>query len=453
MQRSNRLFTTVVLAGFRRNAKRATTQALLASNNNYPVYNAVQSKSTYVNNHSFHSHAKNNKLRIKKVLIVTKLTRYEFEMLRHPNLDKNQLEEKVKNRGTDYDSLMYYHNLHKTVERKVVDSFTQMGVEVKVVNRITINKELLQWTDLIVPVGGDGTFLLAASRATPFFVENSVPIVGFNSDPLRSEGRLMLPKQYTSDVNDAVKKIIKGEFDWMHRSRVRITLLKFNGDTPIPFDLHEFNPAPVEHKELIVSEPTLLDQINGGAFYPGKKTKATKRMLPYLALNEVFIGETLSARVSHLHIRPNTTQKITKTKSSGLCVSTGTGSTSWHTSINRLSKKNVEDLLNILKNGSKLDLNGLNAEAISEIYNQQLVFEPDDPRLCYSIREQICVGVWPNPKGFESRDFAQNLYVKSRCFDASLVIDGTICYPFNDGTKAFLEVLPEDALLTMKIVD
>ena len=25
----------------------------------------------------------------------------------------------------------------------------------------------------------------------------------------------------------------------------------------------------------------------------------------------------------------------------------------------------------------------------------------DDPRLCYSIREQICVGVWPNPKGKE----------------------------------------------------
>lgn len=46
----------------------------------------------------------------------------------------------------------------------------------------------------------------------------------------------------------------------------------------------------------------------------------------------------------------------------------------------------------------------------------------DDPRLCYSMREQICVGVWPNPKGFESRDFAQNLYVKSRCFDASKFI-------------------------------
>lgn len=247
----------------------------------------MRNKSTYVNNHSFHSHAKNNKLRIKKVLIVTKLTRYEFEQLRHPDLNEQQLEEKIKYRGTDFDALMYYHNLHKKVEQKVVDSFSQLGVEVKVVNRITINKELLRWTDLIVPVGGDGTFLLAASRATPFFIQNSVPIVGFNSDPQRSEGRLMLPKQYTSDVNDAVKKIIMGEFDWMHRSRIRITLLKFNGDTPVPIDLHEFNPAPVEHKELIVSEPTLLDQINGGAYYPGRKSKAMKRMLPYLALNEV----------------------------------------------------------------------------------------------------------------------------------------------------------------------
>lgn len=47
------------------------------------------------------------------------------------------------------------------------------------------------------------------------------------------------------------------------------------------------------------------------------------------------------------------------------------------------------------------------------------LYSTEDPRLCYSIREQICVGVWPNPKGFESRNFAQNLYVKSRCIDAS----------------------------------
>jgi NAD+ kinase len=80
------------------------------------------------------------------------------------------------------------------------------------------------------------------------------------------------------------------------------------------------------------------------------------------------------------------------------------------------------------------------------------------------------LGVWPQPKDFESRGFAENLYVKSRCVDASLVIDGSIAYPFNDGTKgnfknhlwkkplqfpnnfpALMEVLPEDSLLTIKM--
>lgn len=42
----------------------------------------------------------------------------------------------------------------------------------------------------------------------------------------------------------------------------------------------------------------------------------------------------------------------------------------------------------------------------------------DDLRLCYSIREQICVGVWPKPKGFASMGFATNLQIKSRCIDA-----------------------------------
>lgn len=243
----------------------------------------------YANNHWFHSQAKSNKLRIKKALLVTKLTRYEFEKIRHSELNDVELEEKIRCRGTDYDALLYYHHLHKKVERDVVDCLREKGVEVKVVNRLTINRDLLRWTDVLVPVGGDGTFLLAASRASPLFIENSVPIVGFNSDPQRSEGRLMLPKQYSSDVNGAITKLLTGDFDWMHRSRLRITLLGVNGNVPVPIDLHEYNTAPIEHKEVIISEPSLLDHINGGSVGNGRKKKFTKRMLPYLALNEVII--------------------------------------------------------------------------------------------------------------------------------------------------------------------
>lgn len=43
------------------------------------------------------------------------------------------------------------------------------------------------------------------------------------------------------------------------------------------------------------------------------------------------MGETMSARVSHMHILKDDDAQPAKTKSSGLCVSTGTGSTSWLT--------------------------------------------------------------------------------------------------------------------------
>lgn len=278
-------FHGIIIPGLNRNVRRA--QQLLLRTKHQPIESHAHSNSTYVNNHWFHSQAKNNKLRIKKVLVVTKITRYEFEKIRHPGLNEVDLEEKIRCRGTDFDALMHYHHLHKTTEKNVVDCFRQLGVEVKVVNRLTINRDLLHWTDLLVPVGGDGTFLLAASRASPLFIDNSVPIVGFNSDPKRSEGRLMLPKQYTTDVNNAVKKLLTGDFAWMHRSRIRITLLGVNGKAPVPIDLHEYNTQPVEHKEVIISEPSLLDHINGSSNGNGKRRKLTKRMLPYLALNEV----------------------------------------------------------------------------------------------------------------------------------------------------------------------
>lgn len=67
----------------------------------------------------------------------------------------------------------------------------------------------MSWADVIVPVGGDGTFLLSANRASPLFAlsQQKTPIVGFNSDPQHSEGRLMLPKQYSENPKEAVDRI------------------------------------------------------------------------------------------------------------------------------------------------------------------------------------------------------------------------------------------------------
>jgi len=380
-----------------------------------------------------------SRFRPKRALVVSKLTKYEFEKMRHSVMNTEELEKFLRNRGTDYEAVMYYHNLHKTVEHQVTNAFLKQGVEVKIVNRMNISQDNLKWADIIIPVGGDGTFLLAAGRASPLFTERThTPVIGFNSDPKRSEGRLMLPKQYTADIDGAVKKILTGDFKWMRRSRIRITLLGTNANIPHPIDLHEYNVGPVDHKDVFI------ESANDAA------NKVTKRMLPYLALNEVFIGETVAARVSHLHVKIDQAERFTKTKSSGLCVSTGTGSTSWHTSINRLSETNVKDLLDILKKHASI-LNGIQPSKVADEYNENLVFQTDDDRLCYSIREQVVVGVWPNPKGLPSRGFAKTVFVKSRCIDASLVIDGSIAYPFNDGSGVLLEIHPSDALLTVNL--
>lgn len=74
-------------------------------------------------------------------------------------------------------------------------------------SRLSFSTEHTKWADLIVPIGGDGTFLLAAGRGTPIGSFRK-PIVGFNSDPVRSEGRLMLPKQYSYDPEKAVQKLL-----------------------------------------------------------------------------------------------------------------------------------------------------------------------------------------------------------------------------------------------------
>jgi len=389
-----------------------------------------------------YSNAPKQNFKLERALLVTKLSRYEFERLRNPNLSQSELEKTLRRRGTDYENLIFLHNLHKCFEQRVAKSFTNAGVKVKVINRTSLEKETLKWADVLIPIGGDGTFLLSANRASPLFAKgkHKTPIVGFNSDPERSEGRLMLRKEYSENVEEAVRRITTGDFKWMQRSRIRISFLGNNGEIPESVDLHGHAVSRMEQEG---TDPEYLS-----SEFAKKYRAKMKRVVPYLALNEVFIGETMSARVSHLQLVINHSDVVNKTKCSGLCVSTGTGSTSWHTSINRITKQHIEDLKQVLPALQKMNIN---SEDLVEKYNQNLIFPPDDPRLCYSVREQICVGVWPSPKEFQSKNFVNNIVVKSRCIDACLVIDGSIAYPFNDGAKVLLENHPEDALLTISL--
>lgn len=75
------------------------------------------------------------KIQYKKALLVSKLSRYEFEQHKHPKLNDRQLEKTLRDRGTDYDLLIHHHRSHKNYTDIVAGSFREHGIDVKIVNR------------------------------------------------------------------------------------------------------------------------------------------------------------------------------------------------------------------------------------------------------------------------------------------------------------------------------
>lgn len=89
-------------------------------------------------------------IQYKKALIVSKLSRYEFEQHKHPKLNNRQLEKLLRDRGTDYDLLLNHHRRHKNYTDRVAGSLTEHGIDVRIVNRWDIilhtrKKKLVYW--------------------------------------------------------------------------------------------------------------------------------------------------------------------------------------------------------------------------------------------------------------------------------------------------------------------
>ncbi|KZC10879.1 NAD kinase domain-containing protein 1, partial [Dufourea novaeangliae] len=367
----------------------------------------------------------------KRVLIVSKLSRYYFEKLREPNLSEAEFKKKLLERGSDYETMLGSHMETKTVQDQVIEVLKKMNIEYRLINRQNLELSNFTWADLILPIGGDGTFLLASN----LIFDNKKPIIGINSHPGGSEGYLMLSPKYTNRIPDIFEMLKAGQYRVLMRRRIRTTL-KGDDIWEAPFHTHE------------------KGRVAGGEkFYTHNLKEQTpnnlqkERRLPWLALNEVFMAETLSARTSDLLIKVNNDEKYHLVKSSGLCVSTGTGSTSWHKSINSVNPQIVKEILNVIN--EKRQFSKEEIESICTTFNSSLHFKPEEPKLCYAVRDMIVTDIWPVPKCLNSRGFCTKLTVRSQCFDGALVLDGGIAVPFKFGTTAVLESHPGDCLRSL----
>lgn len=375
-----------------------------------------------------------------KVAVVTKTTRYEFEQqrYRYAGLSEEDLKQLLALKGSSYSGLLERHSIHTNNVEHIVKSLRREGIEVRVVKRGEYNEEVVRWADAIISAGGDGTMLLVASKV----LSKDKPVVGVNTDPERSEGHLCLPVHYTHTFPEALQKLFQGDFRWLWRQRIRLHL-EGTGINPTPVDLHEQQMSLEQHSQAHRST-TPDGQHRAGAL---PESFSQPCLLPVRSLNEIFIGESLSSRASYYEISVDD-GPWEKQKSSGLSVCTGTGSKAWSYNINKLAEQAVEEVLKIGSSQAHLDLT-LNREFIEKVtdaYNESLVFSPKDKRLLFSIREPIVNRVFSSSR---QRGFANKVCVRSRCWDACMVVDGGTSFEFNDGAIATISLSDEDQLRTV----
>ncbi len=173
-----------------------------------------------------------------------------------------------------FSKVLLVHNNRKTSKHeKCIENIKKIisGINFEIIDVDNINKNHFDNVDLVITAGGDGTFIKAASFL------NDTLIIGINSEPELSEG--FLTSIHENEMH-YLKEMISGKYKIIERERAEV---KINGNK-------------------------IID----------------------LALNDVYVGSKLQFHTSRYIIELKDTKE--EQRSSGVLVSTGSGSTAWYES-------------------------------------------------------------------------------------------------------------------------
>nr|XP_034195205.1 NAD kinase 2, mitochondrial-like isoform X3 [Osmia lignaria] len=316
------------------------------------------------------------------VLGVSRLSSLEYLKFRNPDLNEDQILSRIKEEGQDPQEILTEHQEQISCEQNLAAVLKKLDISFRITKRIGDATKCVKWADLVIPIGGDG------------------------------------------------------EYELLMRSRIR-TVMTGEGLYCRPFHIHEKGRTKGEKRSqsLIRSRGKKISD----ALQP------RRRILPWLALNEVFIGEFLAVRPITLHLQVED-QEGYVFRSSGICVCTGTGSRSWYRSMNVKPADTVQSIVE-MATGKKLTIEETNKLLYK--YRQSLLYPAEDLRMTYMIREMYrAPRCWRN-KCYPDREMCNKITVKSYGFDAGLIIDGSISLPFNDGASASFDIKPEYALMNI----
>ncbi|VDN15366.1 unnamed protein product [Dibothriocephalus latus] len=192
---------------------------------------------------------------LKKALIVSKRSAYEFEQSRSSYPDEATLEKSILEKGKNYDNLRSAHRFHNRIIDELTRCLRAYDVEVRVVHFKHYDFSDAQWSDLILSVGGDGTFLSAASKCVC-----------------------------------SVFYLLFSRF-WRQRIRLQLTPYVAPLETRHPEIVNIYNISP---KASPFRTERRVDELEASS--ETSDSAPLTRTLPIRALNEVFVSTCMSAR-------------------------------------------------------------------------------------------------------------------------------------------------------------
>ncbi|KAG5329363.1 NAKD2 kinase, partial [Acromyrmex heyeri] len=360
----------------------------------------------------------------KCVLGISKLSAFEFLKITHFDLSYNQLLSQLRKQSIDPDEILAEHHRQLTCEKELARILCNLNVSYRIMKRIG-DVKCVNWADLVITIGGDGTFLLASKLIT----NNKTPIFGINPHPGIST--FTLPIEYSTDIERIFEKLYAGDYTVLMRSRIR-TVMTGEGLYQQPFHVHEKSRTQGEKRIDALMRST--QRKIADALQP------RQRILPWLALNEVFMAEFMASRPIVLTIQADE-ENMFMIRSSGICVCTGSGSRSWFKTMNFQTAQTIQTLV-AMATGRQLDEKET-CEVLDK-YHSNLLFPSDDLKMAYMIYEMSRSALWP--KLISDKQMCCKIKVKSTGFDAGLILDGSVSLPFNDGSTASFEIRPEYSL-------
>lgn len=149
---------------------------------------------------------------LRRALVVTKQTR----LTEIQTSDDTQAQQVLNSGAPIAAKFQVAHDKHHASLKLVKDTLTALGIEYKVVG-MTDQKENLDDIDIVVAVGGDGTFLYASHH-----FGGTVPLLGVNSSYPESAGHFCLA--HADNFKTTLTSIIDGTLKPIGLTRLKLTL-------------------------------------------------------------------------------------------------------------------------------------------------------------------------------------------------------------------------------------